>query len=270
MKLSILSIGLIAFLLQQLEVTQGSYVLLKVCTRLNQHRPMQITIHDNLLFSVSGYCSDCPSYMIIHGWGSEETFGWMTPLKDELFRINRNINVFLIDWSLGSDTITLGSQDLFGYEAAIRNMNSTVREISMYFKEFVKRGYIGRLSQEKVNIHCIGHSLGAHLCGLVGKLMQTNRAKFARITGLDPAGPCFDAYTEANRLFINDADFVDVIHTSMTFGYRNRLGHADFYPHNGLFLFAIIFHKINLIPRLLLVLKAWNNLDAISPIGLVK
>jgi hypothetical protein len=161
MKISILLVGLIAYLFKQVSATPGSFVVLKVFTRLNQHRPMQITIHDNLVISVRGYCSDCPSYMIVHGWGSEQTFGWMLPLKDELFKLNRNINVFLIDWSLGSNTITLGSQDLFGYEAAIRNMNSTVREMHSYFKEFTKRGYIGRLDNDKVNIHCIGHSLGS-------------------------------------------------------------------------------------------------------------
>lgn len=50
---------------------------------------------------------------------------------------------------------------------------------------------------------------------------------------MDPAGPCFEKYSEENRLAQNDADFVDVIHTSTSFGYRKALGHADFYPNNG-------------------------------------
>lgn len=50
---------------------------------------------------------------------------------------------------------------------------------------------------------------------------------------MDPAGPCFEKYSEENRLSRDDAEFVDVIHTSTSFGYRKTLGHADFYPHNG-------------------------------------
>lgn len=63
--------------------------------------------------------------------------------------------------------------------------------------------------------------------------MKTDRAKFARISALDPAGPCFDGYPEQNRLHIDDAAYVDVIHTSRTFGYKKPIGHSDYYPHDG-------------------------------------
>ena len=41
--------------------------------------------------------------------------------------------------------------------------------------------------------HCIGHSLGAHICGLTGKLMNEDSAVpgWDRISGMDPAGPLF-------------------------------------------------------------------------------
>jgi len=39
------------------------------------------------------------------------------------------------------------------------------------------------------SIHLIGESLGAQICGLVGKKMEALRAQqIQRITGLDPAG----------------------------------------------------------------------------------
>jgi hypothetical protein len=50
---------------------------------------------------------------------------------------------------------------------------------------------------------------------------------------MDPAGPCFEYNSEANRLNLLDAHYVDIIHSSTTFGYHGPIGHADFYPNNG-------------------------------------
>jgi len=50
----------------------------------------------------------------------------------------------------------------------------------------------------------IGHSLGAHACGFAGK-----KYKFARITGLDPAGPGFKGQSKEKRLDIDDAKYIN-------------------------------------------------------------
>lgn len=54
--------------------------------------------------------------------------------------------------------------------------------------------------QNKISYLIIGHSLGAHACGFAGK-----KYKFARITGLDPAGPGFKGQPKEKRLDIDDA-----------------------------------------------------------------
>ena len=57
--------------------------------------------------------------------------------------------------------------------------------------------------------------------------------------GLDPAGPYFEDKDVKLRLDPTDASFVDIIHSDskmMMFGglgYRNALGHVDFYPNKG-------------------------------------
>ena len=75
-----------------------------------------------------------------------------------------------------------------------------------------------------LGLHCVGHSLGAHICGFTGaSLANISAARLARISGLDPAGPLFASdvpypfnwlnIAPEARLNKDDADFVDVIHT---------------------------------------------------------
>jgi hypothetical protein len=79
-----------------------------------------------------------------------------------------------------------------------------------------------------MNVHCIGHSLGAHVCGYTGKIF-----KLKRISGLDPAGPRFGWSSPSERLDKSDAEFVDVIHTDGNLGLQKSIGHMDFYPNGG-------------------------------------
>uniref|UniRef100_A0A673TKC3 Triacylglycerol lipase n=1 Tax=Suricata suricatta TaxID=37032 RepID=A0A673TKC3_SURSU len=87
------------------------------------------------------------------------------------------------------------------------------------------------------DVHIIGHSLGAHAAGEAGRRMN---GTIGRITGLDPAEPCFEGTPELVRLDPSDALFVDVIHTdaapvipNMGFGMSQKVGHLDFYPNGG-------------------------------------
>lgn len=86
------------------------------------------------------------------------------------------------------------------------------------------------------NIHLVGHSLGAHIGGFAGKAFQIIEPGkiLPRITGMDPAGPCFFRSESDMRLDSGDAAFVDVIHTNIgVYGINKTIGHVDFYPNNG-------------------------------------
>lgn len=76
------------------------------------------------------------------------------------------------------------------------------------------------------NVHMIGHSLGAHLSGYAGTVLQVDFGlKLGRITGLDPAEPHF-AQTEAIvRLDTTDAKYVDIV--SISFNKQNYLTWLD-------------------------------------------
>ena len=62
----------------------------------------------------------------------------------------------------------------------------------------------------------IGHSIGAHIAGFAGKTFTEGTGLLIqKISGLDPAGPCFNNEPSDLRLSKTDADFVDVIHTDI-------------------------------------------------------
>lgn len=83
------------------------------------------------------------------------------------------------------------------------------------------------------NLHLIGFSLGAHIVGQIGRTYKNLTSQHVeRITGLDPANPCF--YGKIPGLTKGDARFVDIIHSSPgVVGKREPVGDVDFYT-NGL------------------------------------
>jgi len=99
---------------------------------------------------------------------------------------------------------------------------------------------VKQLGVSPVNIHAIGHSLGAHFIGHMGRqIALVGKGKMGRATGLDPAKPWFDVTDESNRIQISDAKFVDIIHTNSgdlwdgCLSFTTNLGHIDFYPNGG-------------------------------------
>ena len=102
--------------------------------------------------------------------------------------------------------------------------------------------YMKQIMPKKIFVHCIGHSLGAHICGFTGKLirkklrkekegghMQTFDSVLDRISGLDPAGPMFfndnpeykypDKIEPGGRLAHTDAQVVKESYESAFFGH---------------------------------------------------
>ena len=57
-------------------------------------------------------------------------------------------------------------------------------------KEILKRS-----SPKPVQTYCVSYSLGAHVCGFIGK-----ESKLTGIIGLDPCGPVFETSSDYGRL----------------------------------------------------------------------
>ena len=161
------------------------------------------------------------TYLIIHGYLSSHNETWISLIKNNLL-LKENANVIVVDWKEGAMTLltknTFSSEHFQDYLKAAQN-TKIVGNVTANF-----------LIQANINskkVHCIGHSLGAHACGFIGKHMKLNR-----ITGLDPAGVKFMGKS-LTRLNKDDADFVDVIHTCALFGLQMSMGHQDFWPNGG-------------------------------------
>lgn len=71
------------------------------------------------------------------------------------------------------------------------------------------------------------------MCGYAGRTFtRLTDQQLPRITGLDPAQPCFNEGQRLNGLQRGDAAFVDIIHSNPgILGIKDPIGDVDFYPN---------------------------------------
>ncbi|KDR21673.1 Lipase member H [Zootermopsis nevadensis] len=151
--------------------------------------------------------------ILIHGYGGQEGSFPMVVLRDA-YLSNGRYNVFTVDWgSLCQPPC---------YAAAVHNMKPVARCVSHLFTFLRDSGVLLHRTT------CVGHSLGAHVCGLASLNLFF---RMHRIIALDPARPLVWG---ANKLRDVDANVVQVIHTNAgQFGEAGRLGTVDFCVNGG-------------------------------------
>jgi hypothetical protein len=120
--------------------------------------------------------------LIVHGfaetWNMSFRWNWVSALTREMFRSveSEKLCVIAVDWK----ELARGGTIIANYWTAIENMKITGDLMVEYFRN-------NKINEK--NLHCIGFSLGAHMCGIFGKIFYENlKFKIGRITGLDPAG----------------------------------------------------------------------------------
>ncbi|XP_014374188.1 lipase member H isoform X2 [Alligator sinensis] len=187
-------------------------VKLLLYTRQNQHCAETLsTVASNYLNVTK------ESIFIVHGYrptGSPPV--WIQDIIKLLLSIE-DVNIIIVDWNRGATTLI--------YHNAFRK----TRKVAEFLKERIDRMLAEGASLD--SIYMIGISLGAHISGFVGQMYN---GRLGRITALDPAGPLFRGKPHSERLDPSDAQFVDVIHSDIDgLGYREALGHIDFYPNGG-------------------------------------
>ncbi|XP_050520002.1 uncharacterized protein LOC126893645 [Daktulosphaira vitifoliae] len=165
----------------------------------------------------SGWDPNKKNVLIIHGFNGTESKTPMTIIRDAFLR-RKDHNVFLIDW-----------EPLTFFPCYLSSLSNTrlVAQCSAQF--YAHLTYSGASAYD---IQCVGHSLGAHICGMMSNHLTHKQHK---IIGLDPARPLVDRYgTNEFRLTRDDANMVQVIHTNAGFlGEVPQVGHVDFCVNGG-------------------------------------
>ena len=177
-----------------------------------------------------GFDVNKPTKIFVHGFTSNGR-KYCTQFIEAYASSTWDVNLICLDWAEYADT---------NCPLYIRAAENAVKVGVEVGQKFVSKLLIKTLKQNPGLIHVIGHSLGAHLSGHIGR---NSGVKIGRITGLDPARPYFDKpKINRKRLSKNDADFVDVIHTNSGELKRGclsipwKIGHVDFYPNGGQFM----------------------------------
>ncbi|XP_076231290.1 lipase member H [Calliopsis andreniformis] len=132
--------------------------------------------------------------------------------------LNRgDVNVILVDWgeiAININYIYVSSQVPAIGKALAESLEKLSKVINLN------------------TVHVIGHSLGAHIAGHMGRHMNVT---LSRITGLDPAFPLF--YPSTCHIRPNDAEIVVILHTDGgVFGTPTNTGTVDFYANMGISL----------------------------------
>ncbi|VVC41779.1 Triacylglycerol lipase family,Lipase/vitellogenin,Lipase, N-terminal,Alpha/Beta [Cinara cedri] len=157
--------------------------------------------------------------LVVHGWlGYSSVNDSICPYVVNGYLRVGEYNVICVDWEEYAADMTYATAKIRAKHIA-KDIAKVLTRITYNMTEAVD------------SIHLIGHSMGAHIVGFVGKIL-TNQ--IPRITGLDPAKPLYANSDPVDRIDKTDGKFVDIIHTNgKKNGIYDPLGDIDFYPNGG-------------------------------------
>lgn len=180
---------------------------------------INITAAAEVLRNARKYEGEEKVILFVHGFTDDPTKGSFTNISDS-FLDKAEISTIALD---GSSLIR------WLYLRSTTYVRFIGQKLGETLASLVYKG------QDPSRIHIIGHSLGAHISGFAGKTFYNITGfKIGRISGLDPAGPCFSHVEEDCRLQASDADYVDIIHSDAgVYGIKDSVGHVDYYPNSG-------------------------------------
>ncbi|KAG9510245.1 Lipase member H, partial [Fragariocoptes setiger] len=174
----------------------------------------------------SGLRSDQPTMILIHGWlGSVAHEKWILDAKRSAFAANNQFagNFILVDYAITAKKGLFAMYpDTFTLSKRLANMLRMISAIS---------------GAKPETFHCLGHSYGSHICGIMSREAFGPR-EVGRITGLDPGGFCYERGTENVQTYKGlrptDAIIVDTLMSSTTsWGINKNIGQFNIRVNRG-------------------------------------
>ncbi|XP_068897887.1 lipase member H-like [Tenebrio molitor] len=151
--------------------------------------------------------------ILIHGYAGGDGTLPMAVLRDAYISVG-SYNVWVVDWGRLAQPPC--------YRAAVHNLKAVGRCTGDLLMGLRAAG----LMADKMT--CVGHSLGAHICGLISQYVLF---RVHRIIGLDPARPLVPSQS---RLDSGNAAAVHIFHTNAGhYGESGKSGHVDFCINGG-------------------------------------
>ncbi|CAK1596541.1 unnamed protein product [Parnassius mnemosyne] len=167
----------------------ASFKIDKVSDGLTNFYNLDVT--RKLIFFVPGYKSHIYK-------NTEETIR-------QTFKDVPNTYLIIIDHSAYTSVQGSGRKDT--YERSVMYAYSLGKALGKLLADIHGKGY------PSSKIHCIGHSLGAQMLGYAGTTyINKTSEKIWRITGIDPAGPCFSNSFIEDQIRSGVAEYVEVYH----------------------------------------------------------
>ena len=126
-----------------------------------------------------------PTKILSHGWNSHGR-GYGQDFAPIFLEVG-DFNIFSIDWG--------DLESWISYPTAAIRTTAVGRHAAGLVQLMVEAG------STLADVHLVGHSLGAHVVGFLGKKVQDlGLGKVARVTGLDPAKPLFELANATGRI----------------------------------------------------------------------
>jgi hypothetical protein len=191
-------------------------------TRRNPEVYQELTDGDATSLQASNFNAKLPTKVFVHGFSENGRDSDKVVNMRDAYLEKEDCNYLSVDWGK-----LASPPNYFGSAASTEPVG--VR-LGNFINFLVKQGALVK------QFHLIGFSLGAHVVGKAGAIVD---GVVPRITGLDPAYPAFSLDDTDGRLDTSDAAFVDVIHTNSGtllqagLSFPTAIGHVDFFANGG-------------------------------------
>ncbi|KAL9927203.1 phospholipase A1 isoform 2-T2 [Glossina fuscipes fuscipes] len=192
------------------------YLDFRLHTQKSSRHGIRLNIHNPFTMYQGGFSKHRETVFIVHGFNGTSIDRHLQYLRDAY--ISRDYNVITVDW------MPLARYPC--YLHSLINTRLTAQCTAQIYSFLTHNGAF----REKMT--CVGHSLGAHICGMVSNHLTI---KQYRIIGLDPARPLIERKKSNHfRLSLDDAKVIQVIHTNAGFlGQEGNSGHLNYCINGG-------------------------------------